>query len=134
MDIRSLRLYSDNISQESLVSVYNWRDRCMVIHPFSYSVIPDIENWFRKSDKYLLSVCSTSPDVEPPDFCDHLRSTLRRMRDNPDPLVTLFPGGKPRNYILKNGTWELVGPDLSGTGPRRKQKVWGPREFKMSFM
>ena len=127
-------MYSDHSSRESLANIYNWRQRCLVIHPFSYSVIPDIENWCRKSDKYLLSVCSTSPEVEPPDFCTQLRSTLTRMMDNPDPLTTLFPGGQPRNYVLKTGTWELVGPDLSGTGPKRKQKTWGPREFMMSFI
>ena len=36
------------------VNVFNAEDRTVVIKPFSYSVIPDLENLCRKSDQYLL--------------------------------------------------------------------------------
>ena len=34
--------------------MYSSRDQTMVIQPFTYSLIPDIEAWCSKSDQYLL--------------------------------------------------------------------------------
>ena len=111
----------------------------MLIKPFTYEVLPDLENWARKSDAYLLSVLSTSPSAEPPHFCQAVRATLRRMMRNPRPLETLFPGGQARVYTLdrRTGDWRLVGPDLADTHSQHshyKHKTWGFREFKMAFL
>ena len=81
------------------------------------------------------STCSTSPTAEPAHFCASLRASLRRMRDNPQPLTTLFPGGRARVYRLEGDTWQLVGPDMANT--RRgeiKTCSWGLREFRAAFM
>ena len=51
LDIRSLRLHSHS---RGLASVYSSRDQTLVIQPFTYSLIPDIEAWCSKSDQYLL--------------------------------------------------------------------------------
>ena len=34
--------------------MYSSRDQTLVIQPFSYTLIPDIEAWCSKSDQYLL--------------------------------------------------------------------------------
>ena len=34
--------------------MYSSRDQTLVIQPFTYSLIPDIEAWCSKSDQYLL--------------------------------------------------------------------------------
>ena len=62
------------------------------------------------------------------------------MRDNPQPLTTLFPGGRARVYRLESDTrgdtWQLVGPDMANTrrGEKMKTCSWGLREFRAAFM
>ena len=34
--------------------MYSSQDQTMVIQPFTYTLIPDIEAWCSKSDQYLL--------------------------------------------------------------------------------
>ena len=36
------------------MNVFNAADRTMVIQPFTYNLIPDIEAWCSMSDQYLL--------------------------------------------------------------------------------
>ena len=119
--------------------MYNGDDRTMMIKPFTYEVLSDLENWCRKSDSYLLAALSTSPSAEPAHFCQAVRATLRRMMRNPRPLETLFPGARPRVYQLerRTGAWRLEGPDLADTTSlhsNNKPKTWGFREFKMAFL
>ena len=42
------------------------------------------------------------PEVAPPHFVPHLRSTLKRIKDDPYPAVTLFHNNMPRSvcYIF----------------------------------
>ena len=120
------------------VSVYNGADQTLVIKPFTYSVPADLESWARKSDDYLLRVLSTSPAAEPEHFCQAVRATLRRMMGNPQPLLTLFPGGQDRVYTLnrRTGDWRLVGTDLANSHTQlshHKHRTWGLRDFKMAF-
>ena len=120
------------------VNVFHPADRTLVIPPFTYSLIPDLDGWIAKSDQYLLRVCSTSPEAEPSHFCQAVRSVLRRMRDNPQPLTSLFPGSRPRLYRLEREaggwTWHLVGQDLADTGAKARTCNWGIREFRRAFM
>ena len=121
------------------MSVYNGADQTMLIKPFTYEELPDLEDWSRKSDDYLLRALSTSPSAEPAHFCQAVRATLRRRLRNPRPLETLFPGGQARLYQLerRTGAWRLVGRDLADTTSLHcsfKQKTWGVRDFKMAFL
>ena len=50
----------------------------------------------------LVQYCSTSPAVEPPHFCEHMRAKLRRMISDPAP-DTLFPGARARVYTRHSG-------------------------------
>ena len=83
-------------------------------------------------------MASTSPAAEPGHFCASLRATLRRMMNNPQPLITLFPGGQARLYRLEHSgagwDWVLLGPDLADTQSGDRRNTWGFRDFKMAFM
>ena len=76
--------------------------------------------------------CSTSPAVEPPHFCDHMRSKFRRMISDPAP-DTLFPGGRPRLYTRNaiTGQWILEltteGPGETGGG------LWAGADLRIQF-
>ena len=90
---RALRLNSES----TLHNIYDPLSGQIVITPFSYKVLPDAHLWLKKADSFILRYCSTSPAVEPPHFCDQMRSKFRRMISDPAP-DTVFPGGRARVY------------------------------------
>eukprot|EP00092_Neocalanus_flemingeri_P058476 GFUD01069687.1.p1 GENE.GFUD01069687.1~~GFUD01069687.1.p1 ORF type:complete len:338 (+),score=99.79 GFUD01069687.1:96-1109(+) len=133
-DIRSLRLHSPGAS---LSNIYDPHSGKIVLQPFNYQVMSDAPLWLQKTDAFILKYCSTSPLVEPPEFCEHTRATFRRMISDPKPMETLFHGNKSRVYLRNEitGKWILEGEDLAGTGNKEnsKMKSWGVNDFKMSF-
>ena len=60
---------------------------------------------------YHVHVCSfqylsTSPEQESPGFEAHVREAMIAIRDNPEPLKTLFPDKQPRMYKKEaSGAW-----------------------------
>lgn len=48
---------------------------------------------------------STSPEVEPENFEDHIRATLAFIATHPDPMQSIFASGKPLIFkpISQNG-------------------------------
>ena len=135
LDVRSLRLYKDD--NTSLLNIYDIDSRMILIKPFSFKAIKNIDNLCKKSDQYLLSICSTSPEAEPVSFIKNLRSTLETMRNNPEPDSTLFPGGKSRQYCWSKFTrsWQLVGKDYKlRSAPAEKENCsWSVSDFRMSL-
>ena len=69
-DIRALRRSSGG---RNLHNIYDSLSGQIVIKPFTYSVLPDAHLWLKRADSFLLRYCSTSPLVEPPDFCENIR-------------------------------------------------------------
>ena len=51
---------------------------------------------------------STSPEVEPDNFCDHIRATLQFIANNPDPVETVFKDNKPLKYQKKGEAWAQI--------------------------
>ena len=80
----------------------------------------------------LVQYCSTSPAVEPPHFCDHMRAKLRRMISDPAP-DTLFPGARARVYTRNaiTGQWILemgdTEADTSSGG------MWAGADLRIQF-
>ena len=74
------------------------------IEPFSYSPFPELGQLLELPDHILLRYTSTSPDVEEPDFCSSVRSTLRFLRDVK--CYSMFGSGlnKPLIFRRANGT------------------------------
>ena len=85
-DINNLRSMWCN---EGLHNIYCHETGRIVIKPFQYGVISSAHRWLkyensllpkyyfgliRQSDEFLLHHCSTSPKVEPPTFCNMIRS------------------------------------------------------------
>ena len=69
-DIRALRI---NSGGHNLHNIYDSLSGQIIIQPFKFSVLPDAHLLLRRADSFLLRYCSTSPLVEPPDFCQNLR-------------------------------------------------------------
>ena len=80
------------------------------INPFSFSASPDLPYIVKASDKFILENMSTSPKVEPKDFCHGIRSACRLILDNPDSFKSIFKDERPRTYIYSKTKrkWELT--------------------------
>ena len=132
-DIRALRL---NSGDAALNSIYDSMSGQIVIQPFSYKVLPDAHLWLKKADSFILKYCSTSPLVEPPDFCENMRSKFRRMISDPSPMETLFPGGQPRVYKRNviTGQWILEMAESSSDGNSNQQpSIWSSADLRIQF-
>ncbi len=107
LDIRCARTLTgggggDNNGGAGLLEVYDCSREELRIGPFSYEPMRAVDIWLQQSDDFLLQALSTSPEVAPPHFVPHLRSTLKRIKDDPYPAVTLFHNNMPRSvcYIF----------------------------------
>jgi len=133
-DIRSLRLHSRGAA---LLNIYDPYSGKIVVKPFSYQSMTDAHLWLQRTDEFILRYCSTSPKVEPPSFCDHMRANFRRMISDPEPLKSLFAGNKTREYSRDEitGQWMLDGGEreINNDGIARHNREWGVQDFRMSF-
>jgi len=105
-DIRSLLTQG----VPTLHNIYDSECDEMVLQYHRYNILRNPERWLQQTDQFILSHLSTSPLVEPPDFCDNIRKTFLRMISDPRPLETLFPGGRSRRYNREptTGLWKLI--------------------------
>ena len=60
-----------------------------------------VDFWLQQNDEFLLNL-SSAPDVAPPQFVQLVRNTLKRIKDDPYPAVTIFHNNCPR-YYRKDG-------------------------------
>lgn len=96
IEARSANLYSRGKG----VEIYDCKKGILKIGPFAYKILPNIDILLAQDDQFLL-MFSTSPQVEPPHFIPHVRSTLKFMKDNPHPYETVFKNGQP-HYFKRN--------------------------------
>ena len=82
---------------------------------------------------------STSPAQEPPTFEAHIRACLQQIKDHPEPMKTLFQGGRPRCYKkLPDGQWERVWSSwpsiVQGFGEQLwVNEDWGSKQVVIEF-
>ncbi|XP_073503763.1 protein N-terminal asparagine amidohydrolase isoform X2 [Phyllobates terribilis] len=92
-----------------MVNIYDAGSEQLNIGPYSWVPFPNIAFWLDQEDKEILDCFSTSPQAEPPHFVQHMKSSLRYLKDNPRPQVSVFPDGKPRSYKKQaDGQWERI--------------------------
>lgn len=94
---------------KKLYDIYDHLSGTISIDPFYYSGMDWFNVYLQLPDDLLLRNFSTSPKVEPPEFCQDLRKVFKIFVDHPNPQETLFPGKKSKKYIINsNGIWESV--------------------------
>jgi len=105
-DIRSLLTQG----VETLHNIYEPGSGEIVLQYHHYHILRNPQFLLSKSDTFILRNLSTSPLVEPADFCDKIRETFRRMISDPRPRETLFPSGQSRRYRREGltGRWTLI--------------------------
>ena len=89
-----------------MVEIYNSTYKELRISPYEYKndIIPCIPFFLDSPDDVILQNLSTSPHCEPPDFVANIRATLHYIVTHQKPLVTDFPGGRPRVYKRQPGS------------------------------
>eukprot|EP00094_Tigriopus_californicus_P007975 TCALIF_07677-PA protein Name:"Similar to NTAN1 Protein N-terminal asparagine amidohydrolase (Homo sapiens)" AED:0.20 eAED:0.20 QI:0/0.8/0.66/1/0.4/0.66/6/190/368 len=97
LDIRNARTLTGG-DTVGMLEVYDCTREELRIGPFSYGPMRSVDLLLQQSDDFLRQNLSTSPEVAPPLFVPHLRSTLKRIKDDPYPSVTLFHSNLPRFY------------------------------------
>lgn len=73
--LRSARLWSGN-GGKTLSVIHTHTSNSMVVRPFRYAPLPQLDTLLTLPDEIMINYTSTSPDVEEDDFCDSVRATL----------------------------------------------------------
>ncbi|XP_072168214.1 protein N-terminal asparagine amidohydrolase-like [Diadema setosum] len=103
---QALRSVYTLFGEHDIRNIYDHKTGDHMITPFSYTSWPQAAIMLQQPDSFIRRHMSTSPDVEPPYFENHIRAALRWVLDHPNPAQTVFPGNKPRIYRKdKEGEW-----------------------------
>ena len=102
-----------------LLEIYDCSREELRIGPFSYEPMRAVDIWLQQSDEFLLQSLSSVPEVVPPHFVQQLRTTLKRIKDDPYPAVTIFNSNCPRYYRKDSnlGHWLRVHHKEENNGP-----------------
>ena len=102
-----------------LHEIYDCSREELRIGPFSYEPMRAVDIWLQQSDEFLLQSLSSVPEVVPPHFVQQLRTTLKRIKDDPYPAVTIFNSNCPRYYRKDSnlGHWLRVHHKEENNGP-----------------
>ncbi|CAK8680166.1 unnamed protein product [Clavelina lepadiformis] len=92
----------------NMTSIYRWKLKEIILEPFTYKPFAEVSLWLQQPDDIIRQYMSTSPEVEPDNFCDHIRATLQFIADNPDPVETVFKDNKPLKYQKKGEAWAQI--------------------------
>lgn len=104
-DLRSARSFTGG----PMINIYDAKTELLNIGPYYWRPSPYAYFWLEQDDERILQNLSTSPLAEPPYFVAHLRSTMKFLKNNPEPQNSLFPDKKPRTYKKnESGLWEMV--------------------------
>ena len=85
---RSARLWVPH-AHPTLHCIFSHENNELEVHPYNIVQFKGLESLLRLPDHVLLQYCSTSPDVEEPDFCPGVRRSLNFLKENAN--TTLEP-------------------------------------------
>ncbi|KAL9255866.1 N-terminal asparagine amidohydrolase-like protein [Drosera capensis] len=114
--VRRIRVFSsfeDLRWTGKLLDTYNWRRNQFVIASclWTQRLVHIVSGLRKLPDSYLLSVCSTSPDAEGPDFIFNHRRMWDYLIRHPNWKET-FPKGRPRIFERNEvGDWTMLEAD-----------------------
>ncbi|KAF7279353.1 protein N-terminal asparagine amidohydrolase-like [Rhynchophorus ferrugineus] len=100
----SLRSAKNLTGPPEVMDVYDCNMGLLRIGPFNYKPLRGVDLWLEQNDEFILRHLSTSPDVEPPHFVEEMRATLKYIRENPFPAVTVFGDNRPHYFRRDENT------------------------------
>ncbi|KAK2146211.1 hypothetical protein LSH36_624g01074 [Paralvinella palmiformis] len=94
---------------KDLVNIYDNEQHHLVIGPYTWKSMDNVDWWLVAPDVFIRKYLSTSPQQEPPEFEKHVRDSLRVLAKHPNPNQTLFVDGKAHRYEMnEDGVWVKV--------------------------
>jgi len=118
MDLRTARTLTGGESV-GLMDIYDYQREELRIGPFTYEPMRAVDIWLQQTDEFVLKSLHPCPEVSPPSFLPLLRQTLKRIKQDPYPSVSVFGSNQPRLYRKD---------DHSGHWVRysKEPETWGP--------
>lgn len=109
MGLRSARHFTGG---KENIEIYNPKTQQLTIGPFHYDRLPNVDLFLSLPESQMRKYLSTSPEQEPDTFYESIRSALFQLRDFPNPMESVFKGGKARIYSKdqSSGSWLLQMP------------------------
>ncbi|GFR84216.1 protein N-terminal asparagine amidohydrolase-like [Elysia marginata] len=89
------------------INIYNPKTHQLTIGPFHYGRLRDVDLFLSLPESHMRKYLSTSPEQEPETFYESIKAALIHLRDFPNPMETVFKGGKPKIYNKdqSSGLW-----------------------------
>jgi len=132
MDLRTARLLTGGENTACLLDIYDCQREELRIGPFSYEPMRAVDIWLGQTDEFLLQSLHSCPEVAPPSFLPLLRQTLKRIKQDPYPSVSIFGGNQPRLYKKDDltGHWVRYNkePEPGGWGGVPTSNPGGPQQ------
>ena len=108
MDIRQARILTGKEKEKGMIDIYDYNREEMRIGPFSYEPMRAVDIWLAQTDEFILQCLHPCPEVSPPSWLPQLRQTLKRIKADPYPSVSIFGSGQPRTYRKDDITGQWV--------------------------
>ena len=106
--LREARIFS---YRSQMSGIYNYKDHCVCIQPFSYQCISNARHLLRLPDEEYLRLMSTSPHCEPEHFVKSSKNVIMFTAKFKNPLKDVF-NNKTRKYILnEQHKWIVLDAD-----------------------
>ena len=106
MDLRTARTLTGGESV-GLMDIYDYQREELRIGPFTYEPMRAVDIWLQQTDEFVVQSLHPCPEVSPPSFLPLLRQTLKRIKQDPYPSVSVFGSNQPRLYRKEehSGHW-----------------------------
>lgn len=117
MDLRTARTLTGG-ETVGLMDIYDCQREELRIGPFSYEPMRAVDIWLQQTDEFILQSLHPCPEVSPPSFLPLLRQTLKRIKQDPYPSVSIFGSNQPRLYRKDDltGHWVRYNKEPEGWG------------------
>ena len=117
MDIRTARTLTGG-EAVGMIDIYDCQREELRIGPFSYEPMRAVDIWLQQTDDFILQSLHPCPEVSPPSFLPQLRQTLKRIKQDPYPSVSIFGSNQPRLYRKDDitGQWVRYNKEPEGWG------------------
>ena len=117
MDLRTARTLTGG-EAVGLMDIYDYQREELRIGPFTYEPMRAVDIWLQQTDEFVLQSLHPCPEVSPPSFLPQLRQTLKRIKQDPYPSVSVFGSNQPRLYRKDehSGQWVRCSKEPEGWG------------------
>ena len=122
LDLRSARTLTGG-EATGFMDIYDYQREELRIGPFTYEPMRAVDIWLQQTDEFVVQSLHPCPEVSPPSFLPLLRQTLKRIKQDPYPSVSVFGTNQPRLYRKDehSGQWVRCSKEPEGWAQAQQQ-------------